>query len=47
MVSYVLTSILGGLIAEDLVWRVKAVGLDQVHLGVFSSTTEDVFTLLT
>ncbi len=41
------SSILGGLITEDLVWWVEGVRLDQVHLGVSSSTTEDILTLLT
>lgn len=45
--SCILTSVLAGLITEDLVWRIEGVGSDQVHLGVCSSTTEDVLTLLT
>lgn len=42
-----LTSFLAALIAEHLVWRIKGVGLDQVHLGVSSSAAVDVLTLLT
>lgn len=42
---YSLTSILGRLITVGFVCRVEGVGLDQVHLGVFSSTTEDVLAI--
>lgn len=47
MESLILTSILCSLITEDLVWRALGIGMDQVHLGVFSSSTVDVLTLLT
>lgn len=45
--SAILTSILCSLITEDLVWRALGIGMDQVHLGVFSSSAVDVLTLLT
>lgn len=47
ILCFILTSVLAGLITEDLVWRVEGVGLDHVHLGVSSSTTVDLLTLLT
>lgn len=42
-----LTSVLGGLVAEDPVGGNRVARLDHVHLGVSASTTEDVLTLLT
>lgn len=45
--NYIFTSVIGGLITEDLVRWIEAVGLDQVHLGVSSSTAVDFLALLT
>ena len=41
------TSVLGGLVTEDLVSRAQRARLDQVHLGVNAALSEDVLTLLT
>lgn len=42
--SIVLTSILGCLVTEDLVWKCEGIRLDNVQLGIFSSSTVNVLT---
>lgn len=45
--SFTLTSVLGGLITEDPVRWQRWIRLDEIHLGVSSSTPVNVLTLLT